>query len=164
MLDRSAVRSLCAYELGRTNLDNLFKACCALAKLAENDSMPLPDQGICKNLLPDMTVPFLRYLRVCFASWEKYSGNPSYPIPAPWYYKILYCKIKGASSYYHRTIKWHGRRKQLRIELLNHVIDCIQFDVSSMNIKDRYHEKNYNSSVIRKSLIERYDATFNVQN
>lgn len=101
----------------------------ALLQVAKNKPHTLSNDGICGQLSILLPLKFKRY---CFVSWAHYSGDIMFPIPVPKFklfdlttWKFLLVNDK-PYSYYCLYPKWEGYAFLMRINLIEHMLNCLE--------------------------------------
>lgn len=93
-------------------LDKIKECLHQLLKDIEGNSILYPIIGICANLNEYLKDDPCAYDFICAncKDWEDYSGDGSYP-------------IKGSVGKFYLENLWEGEQLQLRISLINHLIN-----------------------------------------
>ena len=87
-----------------------------------------PGQGICKNIrldLYDEDHEIVLYFNNLFREWPKFSGDILFP--------ISYDKTLRPRAEYYTSLKYNGPYGELRIELLNYLIERVRCDLDRRN-------------------------------
>lgn len=116
----------------RNELITLREGCNqVISRLANDESLPFPNDGICRNLARicerfGLDIEAYYFVSTCSACWAYSTGVRGKPTTSPIPFTL--------------THPWAGEHLNLRLDLLNHLVECADLMLYHLDMEERVHD------------------------